>query len=340
MSRARAFSRCIAFPVLLVLGTLSAFQEAAEPLRLGQGDHLYEWVDGWGALADGKGLGNTHGCVVVDSRDRVYLNTDTENAVVVYDPAGNVLSTWGAELAGGLHGMCIAEEDGEEVLWLAHIGKHAVYKATLEGEILQTIDWPEEAGIYESAEQYRPTSVVVGPDGDLYVADGYGSSWIHRFRTDGTYVSSFGGRGRGLGMLQTPHGLWLDARAGAAELLVADRENGRLQAFGLDGAALRTVSGMLRRPCHVQAAKDKSGDLIVADLAGRVTVLNAKDELLTQLGDNPDPAKRARNDVPAGECKPGEFVSPHCAAWDSRGDLYVTDWLAFGRVSKLRRVRD
>lgn len=338
--QARPLVQFVLFPLLFVSGAVSLARQEPEPVRLGSGDHVYEWVSGWGALPNGEALGNTHGCIVVDSKDRVYVNTDTARAVLVYDTDGNLLDSWGEELAGGLHGMCLAEVDGQEVLYLAHIGKHAVYKATLDGEILQTIGWPEEAGIYKDENGYRPTSVVVGPSGDLFVADGYGTSWIHRFSSAGEYLESFGGRGRGKGMLQTPHGMWLDQRGGEAELLVADRENHRLQSFALDGAARRIVTGMLRRPCNMQPAWDGSGDVIVADLAGRVTILNKDNELVCHLGDNPDPGKRARNDVPREQCKEGEFVSPHGAAWDSQGNLYVMDWLAFGRVSKLKRVRD
>jgi len=235
--------------------------------------------------------------------------------------------------------MCIAERDGEEMLYLAHIGKHEVYEATLTGEILRTIPWPEESGLYEDQSQYRPTSVVVAPDGTLFVADGYGRSWIHRYSKEGRYLDSFGGPGTEKGQLRTPHGMLLDTRGDAPELLVADRENNRLQAFDLEGEALSIVTGMLRRPCHVHPGPGGNGELVVADLAGRVTILDGKNELICQLGDNPDPKKRARNDVPLSDCRPGEFVSPHCAAWDSKGNLYVVDWLAFGRVSKLRRQR-
>lgn len=336
MLTAPALVRVAVFPALFVAGALSAASIQATPVRLGSGEHTYEWVHGWGALPDGMTLGNTHGCVVVDSRDRIYLNTDTENAVVVFDPDGNFLSSFGKELAGGLHGMCVSKEGDEEFLYLAHIGRHEVLKTTLEGEVLLRIPWPEESGLYESKTQYRPTSVVVGPDGELFVADGYGASWIHRFEPDGTYSASFGGPGSEKGKLRTPHGMLLDTRGSEPELLVADRENHRLQSFDLKGNARTIVEGMLRRPCHVHPSGD---DLVVADLAGRVTILNGDNELVAHLGDNPDESKRARNDVPLDQTKDGEFVSPHCATWDSKGNLYVTDWLAFGRVSKLRRVR-
>ena len=76
-----------------------------------------------------------------------------------------------------------------------------------------------------------------------------------------------------------------------------------------------------------------------ADLAGRVTLLDAQLGLVGHLGDNPDPNKRAHNDIPVEDWRDGEFVSPHCANWDSQGNLYVTDWLSAGRITKLARVK-
>jgi hypothetical protein len=83
----------------------------------------------------------------------------------------------------------------------------------------------------------------------------------------------------------------------------------------------------------------QSGEyLLVADLAGRVTILGKDNKLVTHLGDQPDPAKRAQNGIPREQWKDGEFISPHSARWDAEGNLYVEDWLAQGRVSKLKRV--
>jgi hypothetical protein len=232
--------------------------------------------------------------------------------------------------------MTLVREEGREVLYLAHTGRHEVLKATLDGEILWTLGWPEESGVYASANEYRPTSVAVAPDGTLFVADGYGASWIHRFSRERRWLSSFGGPGSEAGRLATPHGLLLREGAQGTELLVADRENHRLQRFDLEGGLLPPIAADLRRPCNA-AAED--GTLAVADLAGRVTLLDAEGALIAHLGDNPDPEQRARNDVPREAWRNGEFLAPHAAAWDSRGNLYVVDWLAPGRVTKLRRTR-
>jgi hypothetical protein len=328
--------RLLALPFLLLLVAGALSRRSQEPIRLGRGDHVYEWVRGWGTPPDGATIGSTHGCVVVDSRDRVYVNTDTQHAVVVLSAEGELLDRWGEDLAGGLHGMCLVGEGEEERLYLAHIGLHDVLEATLDGEVLGRLPWPEASGLYEAKEQYRPTSVAVGPDGRIYVADGYGASWIHRYDADGRYLDSFGGPGAEPGKLRTPHGLFLDERGDQPTLLVSDRENGRLQSFDLEGGALAVVEGMLRRPCHTHVVGD---EVLVADLAGRVTILDGENGLVTHLGEGPDPAKRARNDIPREDWRDGELFSPHCASWDSEGNLYVVDWSAHGRISKLKRVR-
>lgn len=136
--------------------------------------------------------------------------------------------------------------------------------------------------------------------------------------------------------MRTPHGLWLDTRGENPRLIVCDRENHRLQFFDLNGKLLHVVEGMLRRPCNVHQHGEH---LVVADLAGRVTILDGENKLVCHLGDNPDPKKRAKNGIAMADWRDGEFLSPHGACWDAAGNIYVVDWNRHGRVSKLRRLR-
>ena len=303
------------------------------PTTLGSGAHEYTWTRDWGRLGDGKELGNTHGCLVVTKAGNVLANTDTEHAIVEFSPEGHIVRTWGKEFHGGLHGMCLRVEDGQEVLYLAHTRRHEVVKCTIDGKVLWTLGWPEASGIYQNEGQYNVTAVAVGPDGRIFAADGYGKSWVHLFDKERKYVKSFGGPGDAPGKMQTPHGLWLDTRGKEPLLLVCDRENHRLQWFTMDGEFVRSMDKDLRRPCNVTALAD--GGIAVADLVGRVTILDSKDQLVCHLGDNPDPALRAQNGVQRAKWKDGEFLSPHGITVDAHGALYVMDWNFLGRITKL-----
>ena len=183
-------------------------------------------------------------------------------------------------------------------------------------EVLWRRGAPVASGLYGSEEEFRPTSIAVAPDGRIYVADGYGLHWVHRYDAEGRYLDSFGGPGSEPGQLSTPHGLLVDTRG--------DERHFK----GL-------VTGMLRRPCKIQ---QRGEYLVIPDLAGRVTILDGRNELVTHLGDNPDESLRAVNGVPREQWVDGLFLTPHSAVWDEQGNLYVMDWNALGRVNKLRRV--
>ncbi len=302
---------------------------------LGDGKHKYEWIKDWAKLPEGMTFGNTHGCIVIDSKKRVYMNTDTDNAVIVFDHNGKYLKSLAKDFKGGLHGMCIAKEKGKEMLFMAHTSRHEVVKATLEGEVVMTLPFPDKAGVYEKPEQYKPTSVAVAPNGNVYVGDGYGKSWVHQYTAQGEYVRSWGGAGSEPGKLKQPHGVWVDTRKKTPVLLVADRGNSRIQIYDLDGKLLDSVTGMLNRPCHLH---QRGQDLVIPDLMGRVTILDKDNKLVTHIGENLDPELRGKNPIEHEKWKDGEFIAPHCARWDDQGNLYVMDWNKFGRLTKLKRV--
>jgi len=313
---------------VLLLAACAAPIRAQSPVTLGAPPHRYAWEAGWLKTPE---LGNTHGVIVEDSAGLLYLNTDTERAISVYDKGGKLVRSFGHEEGEGVHGMCIVKESDGEFLYHVNFRLNAWRKRTLDGTIVWERGVPLDSGKYERAHQFKPTSIAVVPDGPIFVADGYGTSWVHQYDHEGEYVRSFGGPGA----MNCCHGLLIDERREPHTLLVADRENARLLRFDLEGKQLGEISGMFRRPCSIQ---ERDGYLVVPDLAGRVTILGPDDELVAQLGDQPDESKRARNDVPKAEWKDGVFLSPHGAHWDREGNLYVMDWNFLGRVNKLRRL--
>jgi hypothetical protein len=256
-------------------------------------------------------------------------------------------------MTGAAHGMDIRKEGSEEFLYFAPTGQHRMLKTNLKGEHVLELKYPKEAvnsagqpcyqdtkqpdGKIKSAESfYVPTFTAFAPNGDFYITDGYGSSYVHRYNMKGDYISSFGGKGNGEGQLDCPHGIYCDTRDPANPMiLVADRSNHRLQWFTLDGKFIKIVTDELRDPCHF----DQQGtDILIPDLQGRVTIFDKDNKLITHLGDNPDPSLRRNHGTKPEQLVAGDFCTPHGAIWDRAGNIFVTEWLPYGRVTKLKHV--
>jgi hypothetical protein len=333
-----------------------------KPPVLGKNAHTYELVPGWGQLPDGKKFGNTHAvCESEDGRIFIHNASPTGDATCVFDADGKFIKSWGKQFAGGAHGMDLRKEGNQEFLYLAPTGMHKAYKTTLDGEVVMTLDYPktavndkgelcyqdkeithkkkdgtEEKVVKKAEDFYVPTFTAFGPNGDFYITDGYGSNYVHRYDSKGNYMSSWGGTGNAPGKLSCPHGIWCDTREkNNPMIVVADRSNVRLQFFTLEGQFIKMVTEELRHPCHFF---QRGTDLLVPDLRGRVTIFDKDNKLVTHLGDNPNPKQWANNGVPEKETTPGVFCTPHGATWDRQGNIYVVEWLPYGRVTKLRHV--
>lgn len=305
-----------------------------ETVRTGSGEWSFESVAGWAKIPEGKTYGPTHGGVAVARNGEIYTATDGPEGIAVFAPDGTLARTVGKEFSG-CHSLLLREEDGQEFLYAAHLRGHQVVKLRLDGTSVWTLAAPMESKAYESPDKFQPTSVAVAADGRIFVADGYGTSLIHVFGADRKWQKSFAGAGSEDGQVNTCHGIAIHAREGEPLLYVCDRENRRLVRFGLDGKFVDTLATDLHRPCTLAFREDA---IAVAELEGRVTILDGSGKELAHLGDNPDAAQRASFDVPPSSWKEGIFTAPHGLAFDAKGDLFVQDWNRSGRLTKLRRL--
>lgn len=305
-------------------------------MQLGSGSHVYEVVDGWAKLPDTVKTGYTHG-VVTDKNDNVYVFNQSKDALIVFDRDGNFINSWGEEFAKGAHGLMIHEENGEEFLYLTDYELKVVVKTTLDGQEILRIGIPPHPPTREQPDKYLPTWTDIAPNGDIYITDGYGLNFVHHFDRQGNYIRTWGGPGDQQGQLQCPHGISVIQNNGAPEIYVADRGNIRLQVFTLEGEFKRMVTDDLRHP---DVVIEKDGFRYIPDLFCRITILDAKDQLVCHFGDyleakdmegwpNIDHAKRIT----------GKFSSPHGLWVDSHDDLYIVEWIEDGRITKLRRCK-
>ena len=311
---------------------------------VGSGDHTYEVYHDWGELPAGIRYGNTHG-VVEDSQGRIYVHhtvhatSESSDSMVVFDEKGRFVKSWGKEFKGGAHGLYIRKENGTEFLYLCDTQRGIVVKTTLAGEEVFTLGYPDQSEAYKPGAdgkkpKYSPTNLAIAPNGDIYVGDGYGSSYINQYNQKGEYLRTFGGRGAAAGQVDCPHGIIVDTR-GTPMLTVADRANHRIQRFTLDGAHIDFISGT-NLPCHFDYAKN--GDTVIPDLGARVTLMDRNNRVIGHLGDDSSSAWEEARKQSRDRFKPGKFVCPHGACFDHEGNIFVVEWVEIGRVTKLRRV--
>jgi sugar lactone lactonase YvrE len=160
--------------------------------------------------------------------------------VMEFDPSGKLLANFGGGKVNWPHGFSV---DRTGAVWVtdgrAGNGKgHDVIKFSPDGKVLMTLGKPGVAGNAED-EFNAPSDVFVGPNGDIFVADGHGeinkqitNDRIMKFNKDGKFIKTWSKHGAASGELNTPHKMAIDSQN---RLFVADRVNSRVQIFDLDG---------------------------------------------------------------------------------------------------------
>jgi hypothetical protein len=306
--------------------------------RTGNGEWTYDVVPHWGQLPEGKHFGGTHGAIATDKAGNLYVSTQSETGILVYEPGGRLLKTI-ANQYPEVHSLYSTVEDGSEVFY-ATVQKGTpaenwlVVKIKTDGTVLQKITAPAEAG-FKTPNQWRVTSVVPGPDGSIFIANGYGDSRIFKFDKHGNYQSSFAGKGTEDGKCNCCHGLAVDTRYDQPLLLVCDRENFRLTHFDFDGQFVGHVTQHLRRPCQVSFNGDHA---IVSELQGRVTIVDKDNVPVAFIGDNPLQSQWANYKLDPANIRTAVFSAAHGCFIDQAANIYVSDWNQTGRVTKLTRV--
>ena len=282
---------------------------------------------------DDKPLGPCHGGVVIDKTGNIYVTTDTPRGIVVFSSRGKFLRTVGPTR---IHGLEIREENGVEYIYGARPADHEVVKLKLNGEQLWAIHFSQEAGIYKDEKGFNPCAVTVGPDGSIFIADGYGANYVLKYDKDRKFVKAFGGPGETEGKFKTCHGIALDTRQGRPLLLVCNRNNNRVEYWDLDGNFVKVIQKDLRMPAAVHIRGDYA---VFPELQGRVTVLDKEGNIVAQVGDNPNEKQRANFGLPPDQWTVGICNSPHGASIDKDGNLIVSEWSQFGRLHKFTLIK-
>jgi hypothetical protein len=281
------------------------------------------------AQPDNQPLGPAHGGAAIDRDGNVYVSTDTARGILVFGPDGRYLRNFGPTLVHGLH---LSRERDGDYLYAARPTAHEVLKIKTDGTVVWTMGYPEASGIYTKADEFNPTNIVALPDGTIFVADGYGKNYIHKYGPDRKYLKSFGGPGGTPaedGKFNRCHGLAVDTRGPKPLLVVCNRESGRVEHWDTDGSLVKVLQRDLRMPAAAHVAGDH---VAIAELKGRVTILGKDNSIVAQIGDNPNESQRANFGLEPAQWTDGICNSPHAVVIDRAGNVIVSEWSKFGRV--------
>ncbi len=314
-------------------------QKSAAAEILGQGEFRYRANRFWGVLdrqrypvQDCHGIGeDCHGRIVT-------LTNHTRNNLIAYDKSGGFLAAWETRFPGA-HGLDIVDHGGEDRYWITDQNSQVVSVCAADGRELLHVGPEALASAYPDLSKYHPTNTATLPDGDFFIADGYGSSFIHHFDPTGRYISSFGGEGAGPEKLKTPHAVWIDTRSGKPRLLVTDRGNNALKWFSLEGELLRVISlgeemerngePVACRPGNVAQFSAYRGGrykdhLAIACLRGTILILDGSDRVVSVVGGAPATYEDGKLQTP--EVFNYTLTHPHDVWVDAAGALYVAQW--------------
>ena len=360
LSTAVVTTAAVTSAAILGAPMVSTASKTDKPLIVGEGEYQYEVQHEWPQLPEQFSWQTTHN-VAVDKSGNLYVihegRADLKDhpSIFVFDSEGKYIRSFGAQFQGGGHGIEIREEGSQEFLYVCayqHLKTFA--KMDLKGGIVWQQYAPMESGVYAPGENTRPedrpeptkvwgsdrflpTNFAFLEDGGFLLIDGYGASYVHRYDRNAKWVSCFGGVGEGEGKFATPHGVWVDQRAGRTpSIVVCDRAHHTLQYFTMEGKYLETLKGY-GLPANAETWKNL---MVVPELYARVTLLNEKNEVVARLGDDVARVTSDKFTIRGDKTKwqNGKFVHPHDACFAADGSLFVAEWVGTGRISKLKRL--
>jgi DNA-binding beta-propeller fold protein YncE len=150
--------------------------------------------------------------------------------VIVVNREGKVLRSWGTGMFKIPHSIRI---DPKGNIWTVDAASSLVFKFTPEGKKLMEI--PVGGQPATKSGFNGTTDIAFAPNGHLFISDGYGNARILEYTADGKRLREWGSAGTGPGQFHQPHGIAIDDEG---VIYVADRQNGRLQRFDLEGRFL------------------------------------------------------------------------------------------------------
>ena len=264
--------------------------------------------------------------VAVDDEHRIWCFNRGNVPLVRFGPDGRYIeSKWDGK--GEFVKPHSIRFDDKGYVWLVDVGAHCIHKCRPCGERVfvllpgrRVVHTPPNGPVLPSPAQSgepfnMPTNVAVHPTlNRVYVSDGYSNSRIHIYnKNNGTYLKSFGKSGTGSGEFFLPHDLCLVDE----KVLVADRENHRVQLFDMEGNYLSQWS--IYRPCGISIGTFRGFSALFVCQLGPTHVPGTRGPCIgncVTIHSLTDGRRLRRVGKPYGRDTEDAFLQPHSIACD------------------------
>ncbi len=302
---------------------------------IGHGDFRFKVDKNWGKLDPRRqGLQHCHE-MVLDSRGRLVCSVVSDKfSLIAYNKDGKVLNTFQHRLLEP-HGLSTSGEGSAQTFWLTDSARGRVLNLDLDGRIIRQLNVPPDQ--IPAGEAFKPTETAVASNGDIYVADGYGTNKIFQFDVKGQLKNVFGGKRH----FNCCHGIAIDGRNGREELLITSRADQEFQRWTMDGKYLTTRKLPGLQICRPVVYGDFTLFAVLVTKSwwsydGMLAVLDRNLDVVSLPGGSAPTNQQHFEDVVYDN---QTFMNPHDVCPDADGNFYVPQWYS-GKTYpiRLRRV--
>jgi DNA-binding beta-propeller fold protein YncE len=240
--------KAIRWPVMAAFMVFSALPVLAQNGPSNNVPNPYRSIENWAKMPPGRSWGSTAGVAIDRDGKSIWVAercsanscvSSNLDPILKFDAQGRMVKHFGAGMLVFPHGITV---DRQGNVWVTDgqgngaLG-HQVIKFSPDGKVLMRLGVAGVAG-NNPYNFNMPSSVLVAPNGDIFVGDGHGGNSndrIVKFDSHGKYLKEWGVKGTGPGEFDIPHALAMDSRG---RLFVGDRNNNRIQIFDQGGKYL------------------------------------------------------------------------------------------------------
>ncbi|MDP1932686.1 MAG: peptidyl-alpha-hydroxyglycine alpha-amidating lyase family protein [Gammaproteobacteria bacterium] len=235
------------FLPLILIASLSV--EAQQNTELPNIPNSYRTYEDVVTMPEGRVMGSGN-AVDVDSQGNIWvfercgrntcLGSDLD-PILKFSPEGDLLTSFGAGMFVFPHGIVVDDDDN---IWVVDAGVeegvkgNQIFKFNQQGDVLIELGQPGIRGDGPNLFN-EPSDLAIGPNGDLYIADGHinpeSNRRIVHMTSEGEFIEAWGSRGTGPLQFDCPHSLAIDSMG---RIFVGDRTNNRIQILSPEGELL------------------------------------------------------------------------------------------------------